>query len=452
MPGLARSLIDHRPPARPTSAAAREKSGAAGIGRLRFLLATAETHPTHRADVRVLFGKFLPVCGIDSDLVAASRCTPERPPTWGGGRLLTMRFASKIGLILADFAQQVSLFWRCFRGYDGLIVRDKPFLGLIGLTAARLARIPFVYWMSFPLPDAYLEISRNADGASSLMRRIYAGIRGRIGAWSLYRVIVRRADYLFVQSSVMLDELRAQGLSHSRVMPVPMGVDVEALTAPARSPEGQSEPRANPRSAVYLGTLNRLRHAELELMVDAAKIVGQRYPDFVLLVIGESDTEQERGWLSRYAQARGATPWVRFTGWLPYDQGVSLASTCAIGLSPFPRGRLFDSASPTKAIEYLALGLPAVCNDQPDQERVVRESGAGLCADLTAESFASAMLRLLDSPEDARAMGRMGRAWVREHRDYRRLAETVADALRSLPHDRKNDGSRTSRIQPREIA
>ena len=443
MPGFARRLIDHRPPARQAPAATGEQSGDRDKGRLRFLFATAETHPTHRADVRVLFGKCLPTFGIESDLVAVSPSLPE-PPPWGGGRLLTVRFQSKIGLILGDLALQVSLFWRCFRGYDGLIVRDKPFLGLIGLAAARVARIPFVYWMSFPMPEAFLEISRNGDGSVPWLRRIYAGTRGRVGAWSLYRMIVQRADFLFVQSPVMLEELRERGLSHSRVMPVPMGVDVEVLTAPTPPRAAQADPGANRRSAVYLGTLSRLRHRELELMVDAAKIVGQRYPDFVLLVIGESDTEHEKGWLSRYAEAHGAAPWVRFTGWLPYDEGVSLAGTCTMGLSPFPRGRLFESASPTKAIEYLALGLPVVCNDQPDQARVVRESRAGLCVDLTAESFASAILKLLDSPENARALGRAGRSWVGEHRDYRRLAGAVANALRSLRREVRGDGDQAT--------
>src|SRR5690606_19548056 len=142
--------------------------------------------------------------------------------------------------------------------------------------------------------------------------------------------------FLFVQSPVMLDELRTKGLSHSRAMPVPMGVDIEALPAPNRPHGAQPAASASPRSAVYLGTLSRLRHRELELMVDAAKIVGQRYPDFALHVIGESDTEHEKGWLRRYAEAQGAAPWVRFLGWIPYDEGLSLASACAIGLSPFP--------------------------------------------------------------------------------------------------------------------
>ncbi|HLS55619.1 MAG TPA: hypothetical protein VK052_06060, partial [Zeimonas sp.] len=128
MPGLAKTGFDLKPPpSRMPTNADHSKAGASGR-RLRFLFATAETHPTHRADVRVLFGKYLPTFGVDSDLVAPTPRSADLP-AWGGGRLLTVGFESKPGLILADLAQQISLFWRCMRGYDGLIVRDKPFLG-----------------------------------------------------------------------------------------------------------------------------------------------------------------------------------------------------------------------------------------------------------------------------------------------------------------------------------
>lgn len=398
--------------------------------RTRFLYATAETHPTYRADVRVLFGKYLPELGIETDLVALSPRTTELPP-WGGGRLLCRRFGSSIGFVIADIAQQLSLIWHCFRGYDGLIVRDKPLLGIIGLFAARLARIPFVYWMSFPMPEAYLTIAR--DRSIHRRRRLYAWLRGQIGSCALYRIMVPLSDFLFVQSPVMLEQLRGKSLSPTRALPVPMGVDVSALPEYPKATIAEATFRRP--SAVYLGTLSPLRRAELELMIDAAKLVGEVRPDFLLLVIGEADTEGEKGWLRRYAEAHRAAQWVRFLGWLPYDEGLAHAQTCAIGLSPFPRGELFDSASPTKTIEYMSLGLPVVCNNQPDQADVIEQSGGGLCVPLTPSAFASAILELLSDPKRAQAMGKAGQAWVSENRDYRRLSGMVAGVLRSLCSD-----------------
>ncbi|MCO5106912.1 MAG: glycosyltransferase family 4 protein [Burkholderiaceae bacterium] len=427
MPGFARTPIDFRPSRRESSAELDERAAAANSGRLRFLFATAETHPTHRADVRVLFGKYLPELGIGTDLVAVCTDSPA-PHRWGGGRLISRHARSALGGMLADAALQVSLLWRCRRGYDGLIVRDKPFLGMLGLAAARLARIPFFYWMSFPMPESDLAISGSSDGSVRAARRVYKWMRGRAGTFALYRLILPSADHVFVQSPLMLEHARARGLRHARVSAVPMGVDLDALPGGRGASGGVPSGR---RVAVYLGTLSMLRRRELETMIDAALEVEKTYPEFELLVIGESESADEKGWLQRYAEARGATRCVRFLGWVPYDKGLRLASEASVGVSPVPRGELFDMGSPTKAIEYMALRLPVVCNDQPDQAQVIRDSGGGFCVDLSPAAFAAAIVQLLRDPDSAVRMGSAGHDWVRQHRDYRRLAAEVAATLRS---------------------
>lgn len=393
----------------------------------RFLFATAEAHPTHRADVRVLFGESLPALGVHTDLVAVA--DGEARP-WGGGRA-TLRAPSRF----ADLLLQLSLFRECRRGYDGLIVRDKPVLGLIGWLAARLAGIPFCYWMSFPLPAAFLEIARTDDGSVGRARRAWLWLRGTLGRLVLYRFLIHRVDWLFAQSDTMVRELREGGLRHDRVSAVPMGVDSRGLPEPAAELPPALQGR---RLAVYLGTLDRSRRPEL--MVDAALAVGRRIPAFTLVVIGEAEDPDARGWLRRYAESIGAGVHVHFTGRLPFEQGIALARHAELGLSPFPRGELLDSASPTKAIEYLACGMPVVCNDQPDQLDVVRSSSGGVVVQLDAAGFADGIERLLRDPEDARRRGEAGREWVRRHRDYSVLALDVAERLRAVAERRAGDG------------
>jgi hypothetical protein len=56
----------------------------APLRRLRVLYATAESHPTYRPDVRVLFGESLPAAGIDVDLMAVveGAWPPPAPSVW----------------------------------------------------------------------------------------------------------------------------------------------------------------------------------------------------------------------------------------------------------------------------------------------------------------------------------------------------------------------------------
>jgi len=103
-----------------------------------------------------------------------------------------------------------------------------------------------------------------------------------------------------------------------------------------------------------------------------------------------------------------------------------------VGLSPIPRGTLFDVSSPTKLVEYLALGIPSAANDIPDQALVIEQSRAGLCVPMEAGAFAGAVLRLLDDPVLSAEFAERGPPYVKSHRTYDILARNVARTYTKL--------------------
>ena len=413
----------------------RPRATVQGAARRRILLATAESHPTHRPDVSVLFGQVVPEHGLDVDLVATTSGQATAP--WPGGRAHLRAARGRIGLMAADLLQQIGLFAWCRGGAEALVVRDKPVLGAIGWLAARWAGIPFCYWMSYPLPQQYLWLANRPDARPSRLRRAWLRVRGHLGQACLSHLLVPRSDWLFVQSDAMLADQRTGPLHHDRVSVVPMGVDLQRCAAPAdpvmvwSCPQTDSVPTdwQGCRVGVYLGTLDRNR--ELEVLIDATVQVVRTAPDFRLLIIGEADEPADVGALRRYAASRGALRWVHFTGRLPGAQALALAACAQLGLSPVPRTALTEVGSPTKAVEYLAGGLPVVCNDQPDQALVAMASGNGHLAAFSPDGFAQAIeqaLCALRSP-GAAARAAAARDWVRRHRSYEVIGAQLAAVL-----------------------
>jgi glycosyltransferase involved in cell wall biosynthesis len=123
---------------------------------------------------------------------------------------------------------------------------------------------------------------------------------------------------------------------------------------------------------------------------------------------------------------------VLLTGWLPQRTALGYAVRAEVGLSPIPRGTLFDVSSPTKLVEYLALGIPSVANDIPDQKLVIEQSGAGLCVPMESPAFAAATLQLLNDTEQARQFGMRGPAYVKSHRTYDILGRNVAKTYKKI--------------------
>lgn len=395
----------------------------------RLLYVVAESWPTFRQDVAVLFGRALPRLGLESDLVALHEGRPPAPP-WGGGEaLLRPAPAGTAG-------RRLGAFWHALRTmagarrerYAALQVRDLPLVATLALAVGAWKRLPVYYWMSYPIPEGQIALARERGLSAGWMKWAYPMASGLVGRALLRHVVLRRADHVFVQSDRMREELHALGVPWQRLTPVPMGVDLEAVAALRAAKPARAD---GARVIGYLGSLDRPRR--IERLFEMLARVREQVPQARLLIVGGTEDTVHERWLRQRAQALGVDAAIDWTGWLPTAEGWARLAAAEVALSPFPRGPLLDSASPTKVPEYLALGLPVVCNDNPDQQAVIAASGAGRCVPYTPEDFAAAVLELLAlTPQQREAMADAGRRWVAGQRDYRRIARDVAAAYAAL--------------------
>jgi glycosyltransferase involved in cell wall biosynthesis len=107
------------------------------------------------------------------------------------------------------------------------------------------------------------------------------------------------------------------------------------------------------------------------------------------------------------------------------EEGWRYVARAAVAVSPFYPIPILRSTSPTKLVEYMAMGKPVVANDHPEQRKVIVESGGGICVAYDEAAFADAVVELLSNPDKASIMGRRGRRYVEEYRSYAVLADQV---------------------------
>jgi glycosyltransferase involved in cell wall biosynthesis len=237
----------------------------------------------------------------------------------------------------------------------------------------------------------------------------------------LYKLILPNADRAFVQSERMKQEIVAKGVSADRIVAVPMGVSPDLLSMrPCESPTGMEHP-----AVVYLGSMLRVRR--LEMIIKAFSVVLERVPKARLYMIG-GEHQADIEFLCGVARRLGVAERVTFTGNLPRAEALSMTRAADVCLSPIFPTAIFDVASPTKLVEYMALGKPVVGSQQPEQQQVLSESGAGLVAPFDAAAFATATAELLLDPLRAKAMGAAGREWVRNNRLYPCIAARLERA------------------------
>ncbi|MDN2711993.1 glycosyltransferase family 4 protein [Janthinobacterium sp. SUN118] len=400
---------------------------------LRLLQLVPEALPTFRVDVTTLFGDYLPRHGIECDLVGKP-VLGALPDRGDGVRFARVRTSSAQG---GRLRREGAFLFTCLRALlkanrancDVIQVRDMVSIGLLALVIARIKGIPFVFWVSFLMCEARIARARAQLAAHGGLRNRLILFKGLLEERLLYRVVLPGAQHVFVQSAAMLEMMLEKGVPKSRLSAVPMGVDTQALAAApvqAQRPDGWQH---GPLIA-YLGTLDPSR--QIERMVEALASVRASHPDARLLLIGSAGSPAETAALQARVDASGLGAAVRITGWLPSRQAWALLASADAAVSYFPRGMIHDTCSPTKVLEYLALGMPVVANDNPDQVRVLKESGAGWLVDSSTPAMAQGLLDILADPAAARARAASGPAYIEAARSYRVIAAAVAAQYRRL--------------------
>ena len=283
--------------------------------RLKYLFVTADKYPPFRVDVRVLFVDELASRGHEIHWVMPSERPRKRSGVESLGNGLAWVGASVAGNSrLAKAVRQLQIFlhdWRalallvCNR-YDFVQVKDKFIAGAILLLAAKLTGTRFVYWLAYPFPEAWLDEARSRMGRHPVV----AWLRGHIARALLYRLILPRADLVFVQSAAMRDDLASKGVPATRMLPVPMGVSSGVLA----SANGQRSPSIVSPSVLYLGSMLRVRR--LEIIVRAFQQVVAAVPTASLCFVGGEDQAGIES-LREEARRLGIAEHVIFTGGLP---------------------------------------------------------------------------------------------------------------------------------------
>lgn len=175
--------------------------------------------------------------------------------------------------------------------------------------------------------------------------------------------------------------------------------------------------------ACNIGTMSRERgFAE---MIEAVSLVRKRYP--MKLVLGGILDAPSREYYDSLPPER--KEYVEWLGYTSRDRMREVFSRARVGLIIHHPVKNFLIGYPTKLFEFMSAGLPVVCSDFP----VLREldAGVGCCIHvdpLDPRAIADAIVRLLERPGEAEAMGQRGRKAVQEKYSW----EAEEKALLSL--------------------
>lgn len=373
---------------------------------MKILFVSRESLPTYRADVAVLVERHL-ARRCQLSIVSEGRGTGEAD-------YITVTVYSWLKKILgSNFSSSILKFIKTLhlslkRDFDVIIIRDNAYFALFFALFSKVLGVRPVYWVSIMMGDLRCE---DANVRSGYIRRLYA----RFYRFIEYKAF-KRSSLLIAQSSAM--EKYFRGLGCENIISIPMGVDEEEVG-------GFIGNKVTPGMIGYLGTVDYSRGTDVFLDVIADLKSSGR--DVSLKIVGGSSDPEALEKLKLEVKRRSLNNAVICTGHVSRSEAWSELSECEVCISYIPRNFAFDLSSPTKLVEYLAMGKKVVANDIPDQVSLISDVGSGEICESTLKGIASAVARQMDLPPETSSVA------IKENllniRGYKVLSEKLFDAL-----------------------
>lgn len=227
--------------------------------------------------------------------------------------------------------------------------------------------------------------------------------------------VLQKADF-FLPITEKYFEVFRPNLKCPR-FPLSMGVNFEEIPKNLESKCLDQELK----KFVYIGVVDQLR--KIDVIVDAFSKISENY---LFDIYTASDNESTEKIISL------GDPRIKIKTAIPRKELLSTIINYDVGIGLIPEDKLYIVSSPTKTLEYYAVGIPALINSIPDHNLLFNDESA-FFSDFKEDSIMEKVKQIIDADNSLlRNMGEKGKAKVLGCRDYSRMAANLAGFLAEL--------------------
>jgi len=223
--------------------------------------------------------------------------------------------------------------------------------------------------------------------------------------------IIKDIDKLGYLGEFTKNEISKATTEVNKLVQIAPGIDTNHFQPNKPNPNLVSKYQLEGRRVIVC--VARLVHRKgQDQLIRALPAILKRYPDAILLIVGQGPIEQM---LRNSARQLAVTHKVIFTGRVPHADLADYISLGEVFAMPV-RSRFYGFEVEGLGISYLeasACGLPVVVGKSGGAVDAVIDQVTGLLVDgKNVNEITDAICRLLADPAKAQAMGQAGRGWV----------------------------------------
>lgn len=287
----------------------------------------------------------------------------------------------------ANMFRQLRRCAKFLRENDIKIIQTSDFYtNIFGITAAALARVPVRI------------ASKRETGAMRSARQNF-----------FERRVFAQSNAIVANSKAVKNYLIDGGVARDKIEIIYNGLDLERLKPKETNRRKICEDLGLPldENIKFITLAANLRHAvkNQAMFLRAAKKVAEKFPDAHFVFAGEGDLKTDLENLARQLQIADRAHFIGGCRKIPELLSVSFAGVLTSTAEGFSNSIL----------EYMSANLPVVATNVGGASEAIADGETGfLVASNDHDALAEKLIRLLENPARAEAMGKLGRKTVEE--------------------------------------
>ena len=294
--------------------------------------------------------------------------------------------------------------------------------GLIkrGLSKKYKRNVPLVYILQDIFPDSLVNAKMTTKG--SLIWKI-----GR----KMEDFTYRGADKIIVISEDFKRNIMEKGVPEDKIVIIPNWVDTDQVYPIAREDNVLFDRYGLERDKYYICYSGNVGHSQnLNLLLDAAKVMQKDLPDVRFVIIGEGAAKEN---LAGMIDAEGLTNVIL----LPFQPYEDIAHVFSLGDADLiiSKPGIGGSSVPSKTWSILAAERPILASFDEDSAlaKLIQEQNCGVVANAgELDSLTAAIRKLYDDQEQAIALGKRGRVYMVENLNKDKCTGMYVSVIQSV--------------------
>jgi glycosyltransferase involved in cell wall biosynthesis len=313
--------------------------------------------------------------------------------------------------------------WRMYLAARGerayLYHLHEPQLLPLGLVLKILYHAKIIYDVHEHLPEMIRDFSARPKAVAALLAASFSLVD---------KLLVRCADAVLVTTNLLVS--RYTRISR-RVVAIYNYPRTDLFAVDHLPPAALRRKYKSCRVVLYHGQIGKMRN--VPLLIRATKLAAQKIRGLKLLLLGPVFGHAYRDQLLQLLRCERADGLVELLDPIPHYRVPDYIALSQVGLVILPPLSVFRKNIPIKLFEYMACGIPVVGSRLPPIERFIRPANCGLLVDPTdSREIARAIVRLLEHPDEARAMGLRGQKAIEERYNWSQMEARLLGIYREL--------------------